>query len=221
MRVMLIEDDPTIGSAVRDHIAASGHGVDWACDLATATDLRAVAKYDLFLIDMGLPDGSGIDQVNSIRKDGLDASVIIISAQSDVADRIAGLNAGADDYLVKPFDLSELDARINAVARRVNTKPAPEIEIGTLRINLSFKRILRDDAPIDLTAREWAVLERLIRRDHETVSRLAIEEALYDLGSGIESNTVEVYISRLRKKLGKGAITTVRGLGYQMTRGET
>jgi len=221
MRVMLIEDDPTIGSAVRDHIAAAGHGVDWARDLTRAKDLRAVAAYDLFLIDMGLPDGSGIAQVNSIRRDGLTACVIIISARSNVEDRIAGLNAGADDYLVKPFDLSELDARINAVARRVNATPLPDIEIGRLRINLSLKKALRVDDPVDLTAREWAVLERLIRREHEIVSRTAIEEALYDLGSGIESNTVEVYISRLRKKLGKDAITTVRGLGYQMTRGET
>lgn len=221
MRVMVIEDDYAIGSAIRDHIAAAGHGVDWARNVATATDLRAVAEYDLFLIDLGLPDGSGMDQIDRIRGAGLDAAVIIISARSNVADRVAGLNAGADDYLVKPFDLSELDARISAIARRINARPAPELQIGRLRINLSLKRILRDDVPVDLTAREWTVLERLIRRDHETVSRTAIEEALYDLGSDIESNTVEVYISRLRKKLGKGAITTVRGLGYQMTRGES
>lgn len=217
MRIMLLEDDPIIGSAVRDHVAAGGHGVDWARDLMTATDLRAVVRYDLFLIDMVLPDGSGLSQVRQIREAGSDAAVIILSAQSDVADRIAGLNAGADDYLVKPFDLSELDARVAAVSRRANARPAPEVAIGTLRINLSLKRILRDGVPVDLTGREWAVLERLIRRDHETVPRTAIEEALYDLGSEIESNTVEVYVSRLRKKLGKGAITTVRGLGYQMT----
>lgn len=218
MRVLLLEDDTKIGSAVRDHIAASGHAVDWAPDIATAMDLLAVVPFDLALLDMSLPDGSGLSVLKKVRELGPSASIIILSAHSRVADRIKGLNAGADDYLVKPFDLSELDARVTAVARRVNGKTGNEDTYGPLSINHALKRVTRDGVVVTLTAREWAVLERLTRTSQETVAKSSIEESLYDLSADVDSNTVEVYISRLRKKLGKDAIRTLRGLGYQMTR---
>lgn len=218
MRVLLLEDDDKIGSAVRDHLAAAGHGVDWARDIAAATEFLAVTAFDLVLLDMGLPDGDGLTVLKRIRQRGILASVIILSARSRVADRIAGLNAGADDFLVKPFDLSELDARVNAVARRVNGKTGTEETFGALTIDHALKRITRHGQPVELTAREWTVLERLTRRAHETVPKAAIENALYEYGADVDSNTVEVYVSRLRKKLGRDAIKTLRGLGYQMSR---
>ncbi|MGR3572536.1 response regulator [Brevirhabdus sp.] len=218
MRVLLLEDDDKIGSAVRDHLAAAGHGVDWARDIAAATEFLAVTAFDLVLLDMGLPDGDGLTVLKRIRQRAILASVIILSARSRVADRIAGLNAGADDFLVKPFDLSELDARVNAVARRVNGKTGTEETFGALTIDHALKRITRHGQPVELTAREWTVLERLTRRAHETVSKGAIENALYEYDADVDSNTVEVYVSRLRKKLGRDAIKTLRGLGYQMSR---
>lgn len=217
MRVLLVEDDKAIGGAVRDHIAAAGHAVDWAPDLATARDLRAVSPYELMLLDLGLPDGRGIDLLREMRRGGDKAAVLILSARDQIAARIEGLNAGADDYLVKPFDLAELSARVAAVARRYASQPNPERSFGNLVIDTANRRIALGGAAVALTAREWAVLERLMRTPGAVVAKSGIEEALYSFGAEVESNTVEVYVSRLRKKLGGGHITTVRGLGYQMT----
>ncbi|MEO8241941.1 MAG: response regulator transcription factor [bacterium] len=219
MRVLLVEDDRAIGGAVRDHIAAAGHAVDWARDLATARDLRAVSGYELLLLDLGLPDGSGIDLLREMRRAGDKAAVLILSARDQIAQRIEGLNAGADDYLVKPFDLEELSARVAAVARRYASEPNSERTIGGLTIDTANRRIALDGETLALSAREWAVLERLLRTVGAVVSKSEIEEALYAFGAEVESNTVEVYVSRLRKKLGGGAITTIRGLGYKMNGG--
>ncbi len=221
MRVLLVEDDNAIGGAVRDHIAAAGHAVDWARDLATARDLRAVSGYELVLLDLGLPDGRGIDLLREMRRAGDIAAVLILSARDQIAQRIEGLNAGADDYLVKPFDLDELSARVAAVARRYASQPNPERIIGGLAVDTANRRISLNGEALTLSAREWAVLERLMRTVGAIVSKGEIEEALYAFGAEVESNTVEVYVSRLRKKLGGGVITTVRGLGYQMTDSES
>lgn len=216
MRVLLVEDDMAIGGAVRDHVAAAGHAVDWARDLAAARDLRAVSSYDLVLLDLGLPDGEGIDLLRQARREGDRAAVLILSARDQIARRIEGLNAGADDYLVKPFDLDELSARVAAVARRYARAPNPVRVIREISIDTANRTIVRDGADVILSAREWAVLERLIRTDGAIVSKGEIEEALYAFGAEVESNTVEVYVSRLRKKLGGGLIATVRGLGYRI-----
>ncbi len=217
MRILLVEDDAVIGAAVRDHLAAEGHGVDWAASLAQAADYLAVSQSELILLDLGLPDGSGLDLLRKIRR-GAQAQVpvVILSAQDQIATRIEGLNAGADDYLVKPFDLSELSARVAAVRRRVAGQAAPMRRIGPVEVDFSNRIIRRDGAQIELTAREWAVLERLTRRENARVSKADIEEALYALGAEVESNTVEVYVSRLRKKLGRGFVTTLRGVGYMV-----
>ena len=214
--MLLVEDDKAIGGAVRDHIAAAGHAVDWARDLATARDLRAVSGYELVLLDLGLPDGRGIDLLREMRRGGDKAAVLILSARDQIAARIEGLNAGADDYLVKPFDLEELSARVAAVARRYASQPNPERTFGQVSIDTANRRVSLEGEPLALSSREWAVLERLIRSPGAVVSKPEIEEALYAFGAEVESNTVEVYVSRLRKKLGAGFITTVRGLGYQM-----
>ena len=217
VRVLLVEDDKAIGSAVRDHIAAATHAVDWARDLATARDFLAVAAYELILLDLGLPDGQGIDLLRELRRRGDKAAVLILSARDQIAQRIEGLNAGADDYLTKPFDLAELAARVAAVARRYSASPNPERRLGPLTIDTAGRRLTRDGVAVTLSAREWAVLDRLARSPGAIVAKSDIEDALYAFGAEVESNTVEVYVSRLRKKLGAGLIKTERGLGYRLT----
>jgi two-component system OmpR family response regulator len=216
VRILLAEDDTILGEAIRDHVAAGGHAVDWSTTLAGAGDHLSVATYELILLDLQLPDGRGLDFLRSLRLNRGDTPVIILTARDQLSDRIAGLNAGADDYLVKPFDLDELSARLAAVARRYAGRPNPLVRIGRLEIDLASRRVLVAGAEAVLTSREWAVLEQFLRRPGATVSKRQIEEALYAFGAEIESNTVEVYVSRLRKKVGREAVTTVRGLGYRM-----
>lgn len=214
MRILLVEDDETIGGAVRDHIAATPHAVDWVKNLADATEVTSAVKYGLILLDLQLPDGVGIDFLKKLRRKPDETPVIILTARDQISDRIEGLNSGADDYLVKPFNLGELSARILAVARRYSGSPQPTIRVGDLEIDQPQRRVRLDGKDIVLTGREWAVLDLLVTRPGAIVSKDQIEEALYAFGSEIESNTVEVYVSRLRKKIGKDRIRTARGVGY-------
>lgn len=216
MRILLVEDDPLIGGAVRDHAAAEGHAVDWARNLADAAAYRDVAEFGLILLDLRLPDGDGNTFLKAIRSARDATPVIILTARDQISDRIAGLNNGADDYLVKPFDLGELAARIHAVARRARQQPEPVLALGDLHVEPATRQVSLGGTLLDLTAREWAVLERLVQRPGAIVSKEQIEEALYAFGSEVESNTVEVYVSRLRKKIGPERVATVRGLGYRL-----
>ncbi|PSJ53215.1 response regulator transcription factor [Pseudaminobacter soli (ex Li et al. 2025)] len=217
MRILLVEDDKAIGGAVRDHAGSQGHAVDWSKSLAEAEELASVIAYELVLLDLHLPDGNGLSFLKTLRDRADAVPVIVLTARDQISDRIAGLNAGADDYLVKPFNLDELSARIHAVARRYGQNVQPRLAIGALRIAPAERIVTREDRSIDLTAREWAVLDRLLSRQGAIVSKAQIEDALYELGAEVESNTVEVYVSRLRKKLGGEIITTVRGVGYRIT----
>ncbi|MDB5529951.1 MAG: two-component system response regulator [Devosia sp.] len=216
MRVLLIEDDYVLGGAIRDHIAASGHGVDWMKRIDEAKLALANVAYELVLLDLNLPDGRGLDLLRELRAALNRVPVIITTAQDQIAVRIEGLNSGADDYLVKPFDLSEMSARVSAVARRYAGNPSPAISIGPVSIDLGRKIVIVGDKPATLTGREWAVLERLVRHRGAIVTKGEIEDSLYAFGAEIESNAVEVYISRLRKKLGRDFVSTARGLGYQV-----
>jgi two-component system OmpR family response regulator len=216
MRVLLIEDDPTLGAAVRDQVAADGHTVDWTQRLGAAGDCIATVTYDLILLDLMLPDGRGLDFLKALRQGRDKTPVIIMTARDQISDRIAGLNTGADDYLVKPFDLSELSARIGAVARRYAGNPNPLIELGDLRIDLAARLIERGGATIPLTAREWVLFEAFVQNPRALVSKAQMEERLYSFDAEVESNTIEVYIGRIRKKLGHGVIETIRGLGYRL-----
>ncbi|MTJ05229.1 MAG: response regulator transcription factor [Sediminimonas qiaohouensis] len=216
MRVLLIEDDTVLGSAVRDQIAADGHSVDWVTRLDEADDYLAVARYDLILLDLMLPDGRGQPFLRRLRAQGVKTPVIILTALDQISDRIDGLNAGADDYMVKPFDLSELSARLNAVARRYSGNPNPVIRLGELEVDLAARSVHRSGQATALTAREWVLLEALIRRPGQILSKAQLEERLYSFDVEIESNTIEVHVSRLRKKLGRDAIKTVRGMGYRV-----
>ncbi|WP_029043439.1 MULTISPECIES: response regulator transcription factor [Cupriavidus] len=216
MRTLLIEDDPVLGAAVRDHIALNGHSVDWLRTIDEARSALATVAYELVLLDLGLPDGCGLALLRELRAARNPVPVIIATAQDQIAVRIEGLNAGADDYLVKPFDLSEMNARISAVARRYTGDPNPVRDIGPVSIDLARKRAMVNGKDAGLTAREWAVLERLVRHRGAIVTKGEIEDSLYEFGAEIESNAVEVYVSRLRRKLGKDFVNTVRGLGYQV-----
>lgn len=216
MRVLLIEDDHVLGAAMRDHVASVGHSVDWMRRLDDARLALDTVTYELVLLDLNLPDGRGLDLLRDLRARGSSVPVIITTAQDQVAVRIEGLNSGADDYLVKPFDLSELSARITAVARRYAASSAPGIAVGGITIDLGRRTVVAEGEAVALTAREWAVLERLIRHRGAIVTKGEIEDSLYQFGAEIESNAVEVYVSRLRKKLGRNFISTARGLGYQV-----
>ncbi|QIG50299.1 response regulator transcription factor [Nordella sp. HKS 07] len=216
MRILLIEDDKAIGGGIRDHAVADGHAVDWATSLAEAWACKDVADFGLVLLDLSLPDGSGRAFLEALRARKDLTPVIILTARDQISDRIAGLNKGADDYLVKPFDLGELSARIHAVARRYGQATAPVFTWDGVVITPAERRIVRDGKAVELTAREWAVLDRLLLRPKAIVSKVQIEEALYAFGAEVESNTVEVYVSRLRKKIGHGLIVTARGVGYRL-----
>lgn len=216
MRILLIEDDRTLGSAIADQIAADGHAVDWATLLEDAALSVKTAAYDLVLLDLMLPDGRGLDFLRTRRAAGDVTPVIILTARDQVSERIEGLNAGADDYLVKPFDLSELSARIAAVARRYAGNPNPLINLDGNEIDLAAHTVRRDGKKVDLTAREWRLLEALLHRPGAILSKAQLEEHLYNFDAEFESNTIEVHVSRLRKKLGRNIIETVRGVGYRV-----
>jgi two-component system OmpR family response regulator len=216
MRILLIEDDPGLGNAVRDQIAAEGHMPDLAPTLSYARDLLATMPYDLILLDLGLPDGRGIDFLKALRAKGSVTPVMILTAHDRITERIEGLNAGADDYMVKPFDLAELSARIAAVARRYAGNPNPLITLGALEIDLAAHAIHGPKGQIDLSQREWIIFEALLQRPGQIVSKSQIEDQIYTFDSEVESNTIEVYVSRLRKKLGKDVVQTLRGLGYRL-----
>ncbi|MBE0508943.1 MAG: response regulator [Marinospirillum sp.] len=216
MRLLLVEDTKGLGEAIRDQLQDEGYAVDWVERLSAAGDCLRSTPYELLLLDLMLPDGSGLDFLQQLRKAGNTLPVIILTARDQISDRIAGLNVGADDYLVKPFDLDEMLARVAAVARRYSGNPNPLLQLGDLQVDLTARRVLKAGQPVELSAREWAVFEAFLQHPGQLLTRSRLEDALYAFGAEIESNTIEVYISRLRKKLGKNSIETQRGLGYRM-----
>ena len=216
MRILLIEDDAVLGGTIREQVAADGHAVDWVTKLADADASVLGAAFDLVLLDLMLPDGRGLDFLRRRRAAGDVTPVIILTARDQISERIEGLNAGADDYLVKPFDLDELTARIAAVARRYTGNPNPLMTIGDLEIDLAAKRVRRAGRTVTLTAREWRLLEALVSRPGVVLSKAQLEEHLYNFDAEFESNTIEVHVSRLRKKLGHDLIETERGVGYRV-----
>lgn len=221
MNLLLLEDDTDLGWAVAEHLGAAGHSVHWCQSIADARRAPAPA---LALIDLHLPDGDGLNLLRHWRAAGHAWPVIVLTARDQVSDRIRGLQAGADDYLVKPFDLDELLARVDAVARRAaQVPPAPNAVPGDpprrLRLDTVGHQAWLDGQPLDLTQMEWAVLGCLAQRPGRIFSRGEIEGRLHGLGlAEANSNSLEVMVSRLRKKLGAAAISTHRGLGYRLER---
>jgi two-component system OmpR family response regulator len=213
MDLLLLEDDADLGRAVVDHLAAAGHRVHWCRRIAEA---QAAPAPDLALLDLQLPDGDGLALLRHWRGDGAHWPVIVLTARDQVSDRIRGLQAGADDYLVKPFDLDELLARIDAVVRR-SALVLPTPGGAGLRIDPVARQVWLDGEQVALTQMEWAVLASLARRPGRIYSRDEIENQLHARGlADAASNSLEVIVSRLRKKLGAGTISTHRGLGYRL-----
>jgi DNA-binding response OmpR family regulator len=216
MRVLLVEDDAMIGAAVRTALLQDGYAVDCVADGASAAAALASERFDIVLLDLGLPKRDGLEVLAERRRLGDATPMIIITARDDVQTRVAGLDAGADDYLIKPFDLDELAARMRSVLRRGAGRGEPVLEHGGIRLNPVTHEVSRDGTPVSLSAREYAVLEALLQRPGAVLSRAQLEDRLYGWGGEIESNAIEVYVHALRRKLGSDAIRTLRGVGYYL-----
>ena len=218
MRLLLVEDDKMIGETVLDLLRAQNYAVDWVRDGPLADAAMQSQHYDLVLLDLGLPGRDGLDLLRQWRARHSRTPVLIATARDSVADRVAGLNAGADDYVLKPYDLDELQARIRALLRRSAGQAEPVYEHLGVCINPATREVTLHGQPVILSAREWAVLEPLLARPGMILSRAQLEEKLYSWKDEISSNAVEVYVHGLRKKLGADLIQTVRGLGYLVPR---
>ncbi len=215
MRILLVEDEALLGEAVAAHLNKR-HAVDWMQSLEEASGAMKAIAYDLLLLDLNLPDGRGLDLLRSLRKAGQSIPVIIITARDQIRHRIEGLNAGADDYISKPFHVPEVAARLKALIRRTSGHATPVLTHGRLTLDTAAGRVTLDDKPVDLTARELRMLNYFMHRIGRIISQADLIEHLYTLDGSRESNTIEVYVSRLRRKLGPDVIKTVRGLGYRM-----
>ncbi len=214
MRFLLVEDDRMIGDSLRTALRMDGHAVDWVRDAEAAAATLASERFDLVLLDLGLPRGSGMDVLKALRARGDTTPVIVLTARDGPGDRVAGLDAGADDYLVKPFELDELGARIRAVLRRQTGRAMPLLTHGGVTLDPATRQVTRGGEPVLLSAREYAVLELLMQRPGAVLSRAQIEDRLYGWGEEIESNAISVYVHQLRRKLGADFIRSMRGVGY-------
>ncbi|MDB5881995.1 MAG: two component transcriptional regulator, winged helix family [Ramlibacter sp.] len=218
MRVLLVEDDAMIGEAVLDVLRAEHYAVDWVRDGAMADTALRSQTYDLVLLDLGLPKRDGLEVLRSLRARHVTVPVLVATARDAVGDRVAGLDAGADDYVVKPYDTDELLARVRALLRRSAGRGEPVFSHKGVALNPATREATVDGRPVALSAREWAVLEPMLARPGVVFSRAQLEEKLYGWKEDINSNAVEVYVHGLRKKLGSDLIQTVRGLGYVVPR---
>jgi two-component system response regulator QseB len=218
MRVLLVEDDAMVGESVRQGLRQDGFAVDWVRDGRAAELALANEVYDLVLLDLGLPRKEGLAVLASERKRGNRIPVLILTARDAVTDRVRGLDAGADDYLVKPFDLDELGARIRAVLRRQSGRAEPELRVGPLTLNASTREVTFKGGAVALSSREFELLAALVDRPGAVLSREQLEEKLYGWGQEVGSNAVEVHIHALRRKLAPDFIKNVRGVGYMVPR---
>ena len=216
MRILLAEDDISLGETILAWLRMDQHAVDWVERGDSAQTALMTHHYDCVLLDRGLPGMSGDALLAQLRKAGNTVPVILITAFNALAERVEGLDLGADDYLVKPFELEEMSARIRAAARRGVNQVSNELVHGNIALNAETRQASLDGQPLALTAREYHVLHALLLRKNSIVTRAQIEQALYGWGEEVESNAIEVYIHHLRKKLGGDSIVTVRGLGYRL-----
>ncbi|ABM34507.1 response regulator transcription factor [Paracidovorax citrulli] len=216
MRLLLVEDDTMIGEAVYDLLRAEQHAVDWVRDGEMADTALRTQTYDVVLLDLGLPRRDGLQVLRDLRARKDRTPVLVATARDAVAQRVQGLDAGADDYVLKPYELDELLARIRALARRAAGRAEPVYEHKGVSIDPATREVTVNGEPVVLSGREWAVLEPLIARPGRVLSRAQLEEKLYSWKDEISSNAVEVYIHGLRKKLGADLVLNVRGVGYMV-----
>ncbi|MES2105365.1 MAG: response regulator transcription factor [Pseudomonadota bacterium] len=218
MRLLLVEDDAMVGEGLRKGLRQDGFTVDWVQDGAAVESALVAESYDLLLLDLGLPGKTGLEVLASLRRKGNPIPVLVLTARDAVADRVKGLDSGADDYLVKPFDLEELEARIRALLRRQSGRVDPVISFGELTMNPATHEVSLQGKPVVLSGREFALLEAFLDRPGIVFSPAQLAEKLYGWDDKVESNTVEVYIHALRKKLGADFIKNIRGVGYMVPR---
>jgi two-component system response regulator QseB len=220
MRLLLAEDDAMIGESVRRGLRQDGFAVDWVRDGREAEIALAEGVHDLVLLDLGLPRKEGLDVLRGMRRKGDARPVLIVTARDAVADRVAGLDAGADDYVLKPFELTELAARIRALLRRHSGRAAPIVALGDIALDPATHEVRVRDVPIALSGREFALLEALLARPGAVLSRAQLEEKLYGWNEEVGSNAVEVHLHALRRKLPPDTIRNVRGVGWTIARAE-
>jgi len=216
LRILLVEDDALLGDGIRAGLKLADYAVDWVRDGEAARLALADHSYHACVLDLGLPKKDGLAVLKELRGRSNALPVLILTARDTHADKIAGLDAGADDYLTKPFDLGELQARLRALIRRAGGTATPLLSHGNVTLDPVAKRVTLDGEPVALSAREYAVLQDLMTHRSQPRTRAQLEESLYAWGEEKESNTVEVYVHHLRKKLGADFIRTVRGFGYQL-----
>ncbi len=214
MRLLLVEDDPMLGKAVQSALKQAGYTVDLLDDGESAEEALLTTAYDLMVLDINLPGKSGLEVLATQRRSKSKLPVLLLTARDRVSQRVEGLDAGADDYLAKPFDLDELLARIRALLRRSEGRTTPVITHDDIVLDPSAKAVTRAGRPVNLSAREYAVLSVLMENAGRVMNRQQIEEKLYGWDMEVDSNAIEVHISHLRKKLGDSLIKTIRGLGY-------
>jgi DNA-binding response OmpR family regulator len=216
MRVLLVEDDPLLGDGIRIGLKQQGHTIEWQKDGESAVFHLTNDEYDVVVLDLGLPKKHGLDVLKETRATGNPVPVLILTAQDAIEDRVTGLDAGADDYLTKPFDLNELFARLRALARRAGGRTESAITHNDLKLEPASHTLTRSGETIDLSRREFTVLLELLESRGRVLSRDRLEQGLYGWDDTVESNAIEVHIHHLRKKLGSELIRTVRGVGYMI-----
>jgi two-component system OmpR family response regulator/two-component system response regulator QseB len=218
MRILLVEDDGLLGDGVQAGLAQSGFTVDWVKDGIAAELALKTGEYAGVVLDLGLPRLSGLDLLARLRRGGDKVPVLILTARDRVEDRVKGLDGGADDYLVKPFDLHELAARLRALVRRSRGEAAPELRVGEIELDPAARCVRFRGQPVELSVREFALLQELMLNAGRVLSREQLAQRLYSWGEEIESNAIEVHVHHLRRKLAPELVRTVRGVGYLLPR---
>lgn len=218
MRIVLLEDDPQLGRATQIGLEQRGHAVDWVTNAQSALTSLAVHHYDCLLLDLGLPGEDGMSVLRRLRAGGFQGAVLIVTARDQISDRVTGLDSGADDFVIKPFDLDELAARIRSATRRASGRTREILWHKDLEIDVAARTVRRDEKPVVLSAREFGLLLRLLEQAGQILTRAQLEESLYGWGEEIESNAIQVHVHHLRRKLGRDLIRTIHAVGYTIDR---
>jgi two-component system OmpR family response regulator len=216
MRLLIVEDEPNLGRQLRNALEGAGYAVDLATDGEEGLFLGQTEQYDAIILDLGLPEIDGLTVLDRWRKEGKTTPVLVLTARDSWSDKVAGLDAGADDYVAKPFQTEELIARLRALIRRASGNASAELTAGDIRLDTRSGKVTKDGEPIKLTAQEYKLLSYLLHHKGKVVSRTELIEHIYDQDFDRDSNTIEVFVTRIRKKLGADTITTIRGLGYSL-----
>jgi two-component system response regulator QseB len=217
MRVLIVEDDHLLGAGLQTGLGLEGHAVSWLRNAELAAQALAAERFDVLILDLGLPDRDGLALLRDLRRDGSDLPVLVLTARDGLDDRVSGLDAGADDYVVKPFDLAELAARLRALVRRSSGSASAQLRAGDLTLDTLRREARVAEQPLHLSPKEFALLEVLVGQQDRIVPRAQLQNAASGWTKDIDSNALEVHIHNLRRKLGRHRIRTIRGVGYRLS----